>query len=219
MNICSASRNIWTLIVAAILLVTLALAPRAKADDIDPDADVPDASTLPESSPPDQVLEIPQQCDQDAVAALCDRTPTTADSDDDSSTPVAASDPDETDPAADPSINTADVGTLSDYTNQNAAIEASAAGTMSVPVGFYPPVLAPAPVVVSSGALAPGPGAYSQWAGGPGTYQQWAHGPGMYRMPNFGPGYIPRMPMGYHASLGHFGPRPFSFGGGHFGRR
>jgi hypothetical protein len=185
------------LIVAGILLAMLTRVPRAMADDIDPDADVPDASTLPDFSPPDQVLEIPQQCDQDAVAMLCDRSPE----------PATSSDAD-ADSSQDPSIDTADVGTLSDYTNQNAALEASAAGTMNVPAGFYPPVLAPGPVIVSSFG-----------AGGPGTYQQWASGPGFYRSMVPGPGYIQPMPLGYRPALGNFGAQPFGMGGGHFGRR
>ena len=189
------------LIVVVICLATLCLVHRAIAEDIDPDADVPDASTL-DSSPPDQVLEIPQQCDKDAVAALCDRTPDTAMS---------------SDPAVDLPVDAADVGSLSDYTNQNAAIEASAAGTMNVPVGFYPPLLAPGPVIVSSGAG--GPGAYQQWAGGPGSYQQWASGPGTYRSFVPSPGYIQPMPLGYRPGFANFGAHPFSMGGGHFGRR
>ncbi|HVN28662.1 MAG TPA: hypothetical protein VMT64_09265, partial [Candidatus Binataceae bacterium] len=131
-------RSAWMLIVAAILLAMITVAHRAMADDINPDADVPDASTLPDTSPPDQVLEIPQQCDQDAVAALCDRTPDTAMS----SATATPSDPD-----MNSSIDTADVGTLDDYTNQNAAIEASAVGTMNVPVGFYAAPLAPGPII------------------------------------------------------------------------
>jgi hypothetical protein len=189
------------LIVAGIFLATLSLAHRAIADDINPDADVPDASTL-DSAPPDQVLEIPQQCDQDAVAMLCDRTPDTATS---------------SDPDADLPVDAADVGSLSDYTNQNAALEASAAGTMNVPVGFYPAVIAPGPVIVSSGAV--GPGAYPQWAAGPGSYQQWARGPGTYRSFAPGPGYIQPMPLGYRPGFANFGAHPFSMGGGHFGRR
>ena len=62
------------LVVLAMLMAMLASAPRAIADDINPDADVPDFSTLADTAPPNQVLEIPQQCDQDAVAVLCDRS-------------------------------------------------------------------------------------------------------------------------------------------------
>jgi hypothetical protein len=193
------------LFVVAILLAILTRAPKAIADDIDPDADVPDASTL-DSSPPDQVLEIPQQCDQDAVAALCDRTPDTA----------AAAEATPADSDADVPVDAADVGSLADYTNQNSAIETSAPGTMNVPVGFYPPLLSPGPVIVSSGAFATGPGVYPQWVGGPGTYQPWTRGPGAYTPHPIGPAYIPS--MGFHPSFGGFGVHPFA-GGGHFGRR
>jgi hypothetical protein len=193
------------LFVVAILLAILTRAPKAIADDIDPDADVPDASTL-DSSPPDQVLEIPQQCDQDAVAALCDRTPDTA----------TAAEATPTDSDADVPVDAADVGSVADYTNQNSAIETSAPGTMNVPVGFYPPLLSPGPVIVSSGAFATGPGVYPQWVGGPGTYQPWTRGPGAYTPHPIGPAYIPS--MGFHPSFGGFGVHPFA-GGGHFGRR
>jgi hypothetical protein len=200
-------RSAWMFLVVAILLAMLTHAPKAIADDIDPDADVPDASTM-DPTPPDQVLEIPQQCDQDAVAMLCDRTPDAA-----AAAAVTPSDADADDPTDD-----ADVGSLDDYTNQNAAIETSAPGTMSVPVGFYPPLLAPGPVIVSSGALATGPGAYPQWASGPGTYQPWTRGPGAYVPHPIGPAYIPAMPLGFHPGFGGFGVHPFA-GGGHFGRR
>src|SRR5260221_13819380 len=53
-----------------ILLAMLTVASRAIADDINPDADIPDASTL-DSTPANPVLELPQQCDEDSVAMLC----------------------------------------------------------------------------------------------------------------------------------------------------
>jgi hypothetical protein len=188
------SRGGWSgvrLVVLATLMATLASAPRAVADDINPDADVPDFSTLADSTPPNQVLEIPQQCDQDAVAVLCDR----------SADASMASGGDE-DLANDPNL-----GSVYDYANQNITNEASAAGTMNVPM-YAPGYLMPAPMILS---LRPfGPGAYQQWAGGPGAYQQMAPGPG----------YIQPPPLGYRPNGGGFGPRRFGgFGGGHFGRR
>ncbi len=181
------------LVVLAMLMAMLASAPRAIADDINPDADVPDFSTLADSTLPNQVLEIPQQCDQDAVAVLCDR----------SADASMASGGDEN-LANDPNL-----GSVYDYANQNITNEASAAGTMNVPM-YAPGYLMPAPMILS---LRPfGPGAYQQWAGGPGAYQQMAPGPG----------YIQPPPLGYrpYGLGGGFGPRRFvGFGGGRFGRR
>jgi len=193
-------RGAWKLITAAVVLAMLAVAPRAIADDINPDADVPDLGTLTDSSPPNQVLEIPQHCDQDAVAVLCDRSTDSAmSSDSDANLP-----------------NDADVGSISDYNNQNIATEMSGAGTMNVPVGLYPPtILAPAPVIVSSGVR--GPGSYQQWARGPGSYQSMTMGPAM----TMGPGYIQPMPLGYRPGLGaNFGALRFSpMNAARFGRR
>jgi hypothetical protein len=189
---------------ALALMAILSVASGAGAENIDPDADIPDYGAIADSSPPNQVLEIPQQCDQDAVAALCDRSADT----------TATSDPDaDADLPAD-----ADVGSLSDYANESIGPEMSAPGTMNVPVGLYAPaVLAPAPFVVSSGPG--GPGYYQQWANGPGAYQQWTRGPGIYRPMGMAPSYIPPMPLGYRPGFG-FGAHPFSgMGGGHFGRR
>src|SRR5271168_112297 len=70
MNIYSA----WKLLLLTFITMMLAIAPRAIADDIDPDADVPDISTLSDPTQVNPVLEIPQQCDQDSVAVLCDRS-------------------------------------------------------------------------------------------------------------------------------------------------
>src|SRR5271166_2943372 len=62
------------LVLFVTLMAMLASAPRAIGDDINPDADIPDSSTIADSSPPNQTLEIPQQCDQASVAVLCDRS-------------------------------------------------------------------------------------------------------------------------------------------------
>jgi hypothetical protein len=222
-------RNVWKLAFVAMLTGSLVSAPRAIADDINPDADVPDSSTLADSSPPNQVLEIPQQCDQASVAVLCDRS-----SDDSSPSPGASADAanggasDSNDLANNP-----DPGSVYDYANQNITNEASAAGTMNVPMGVYVPgypVLSSAPRIVSSGPIGPGsyrqwaggPGSYQQWAGGPGSYQQWAAGPGSYQQMAPGPGYVQPLPLGYrsYGLGGGFGPRLFGgVGEGHFGRR
>src|SRR5215468_1063243 len=66
------SRIIFLAIFFTTLLAMLPPAPRAFADDINPDADIPDASTL-DSTPANPVLEIPQQCDQDSVAMICNK--------------------------------------------------------------------------------------------------------------------------------------------------
>lgn len=209
MNIRTASK----LVLLAMLIATLASAPIAIADDINPDADVPDSSAVADSSPPNQVLEIPQQCDQASVARLCDRS-----SDDGSLAPDASADA--PDGGSSALANNPDLGSVYDYANQNVTTEASAAGTMNVPLGVYVPgypVLSPAPRIVSSG-----PGSYQQWAGGPGSYQQWAGGPGSYQQMAPGPGYVQPLPLGFspYGLGGGFGPRPFGgIGGGHFGRR
>ncbi len=203
------------LVLLAMLLAMLVSAPRAIADDIDPDADVPDSSTLGDSTPPNQVLEIPQQCDQASVAVLCDRS---SDDSSVSSDESANTSDDGASNSSDLANNNPDLGSVYDYANQNITTEASAAGTMNVPVGIYAPrypVLSPAPIVVPSG-----PGSYQQWAGGPGSYQQWAGGPGSYQQMVPGPGYIQPMPLGYrpYGVGGGFGPRPLGMSGG-FGRR
>lgn len=212
-------RTEWSgvrLVVLATLLAMLASAPRAIADDIDPDADVPDSSTLGDSTPPNQVLEIPQQCDQASVAVLCDRS---SDDSSVSSDESANTSDDGASDSSDVANNNPDLGSVYDYANQNITNEASAAGTMNVPVGIYAPgypVLSPAPRVVSSG-----PGYYQQWAGGPGSYQQWVGGPGSYQQMAPGPGYIQPLPLGYHpyGLGGGFAPRPFGGMSGGFGRR
>jgi hypothetical protein len=202
----------WKLILLAIFVAMLTGAPRAIADDINPDADVPDISAT-DPTPANPVLEIPQQCDSDSVAVLCDRSA------EDNSSPIdataAAPDPD-TSGANDVASNP-DVGSVYDYANQNITNEASAMGTMSVPLGLgvsgYP-VSSPGPVVVSSS-----PSGYQQWASGPGSYQQWAGGPGSYRQWVPGPGYIAPMPLGYHPFGGGGGFAPHMMGGfrGRFG--
>jgi|ERR1700722_7466177 hypothetical protein len=203
MNISTAGK----LIFLALLTAILAGAPCAIADDINPDADVPDISSMSDPAPANPVLEIPQQCDQDSVAVLCDRS-----AEDNSSSAVndayaAAPAPDADDSSE--LANNPNVGSVYDYANQNITSEASAAGTMNVPMGGYAPgyaVLSPGPTIVS-GQEYRGPGSYQQWAGGPGSYQQWAPGPG----------YIAPAPMGYHpyGLGGSFGGHAFF--GGHFG--
>ncbi len=220
----------WKLILLAMFVAMLTGAPRAIADDINPDADVPDISTT-DATPANPVLEIPQQCDSDSVAVLCDR------SSDDSSPPIdatAAAPAPDTSGSNDVASNP-DVGSVYDYANQNITNEASAMGTMNVPLGVAAPgypVLSPGPVVVSSepAVVSSGPGAYQQWAAGPGSYQQWAPGPGSYQQwtpgPGSyqsivpGPGYIAPMPLGYRPYGAGGGFAPHMMGGfrGHFGR-
>jgi hypothetical protein len=212
------SSNPWKLIIFAMLVAILTTAPLAIADDIDPDADIPDISTMTDTTPVNPVLEIPQQCDQDSVAVLCDRS---ADDSSPSADADAAAPNADADDSGDVASNPSDVGSVYDYANQNITNEASAMGTTSVPLGVAVPgypVLSPGPVVVSSAPLM-GPGSYPQWTGGPGAYQQWVGGPGSYRSLVPGPGYIAPRPFGYHpfGVGGGFGMR--SFAGGHFGRR
>lgn len=210
MNIRTASK----LVFIAMLTASLGIAPRAIAHDPDTsDTDLPDASTLADSEPANQVLEIPQQCDQASVAVLCDRSSSDG-SPSDLNANASTQPPDE---AANDSSNLPsdpNVGSVYDYANQNITSEASAAGTMNVPVGIYAPgypVLSPAPAIVSSEPM--GEGSYQQWAGGPGSYQQFTPGPG----------YIAPPPLGYrpYGFGGGFSPPAFGggFGGGHFGRR
>jgi hypothetical protein len=204
------------LVLLAVFLAMLAYAPRAIADDIDPDADIPDSSTLADPSPSDQVLEIPQQCDQDAVASLCDRSSESPASSDADLSSVDAPNPDTN--ASSDVANNPDLGSVYDYANQNITNETSAAGTTNVPIGGYFPgytTMSPSPTIVSSG-----PGSYQQWASGPGSYPQWARGPGSYQQMAPGPGYVQPLPLGYHpyGLGGSFGARPFG-GGGHFGHR
>ena len=214
------NRNAWKLVFVAVLTAILASAPRVIADDINPDADVPDISTLTDSTPANPVLEIPQQCDQDSVAVLCDRSADYSSPSSDLNAAAPNVDPNDSSALA----NNPDLGSVYDYANQNITNEASVTGTMNVPVGVYVrgyPVLSPAPTIVSSG-LPNGPGSYQQWAGGPGSYQQWARGPGSYQQMAPGPGYIAPPPLGYrpYGLGGGFGPRHLGgIGGGHFGHR
>jgi hypothetical protein len=200
---CEAGRWSARIILVALLIAMLTMAPKARADG---DDDGSDTDAVAESSPPDssstdpsmanQVLEIPQQCDQDAVASLCDR----------STDASIAADEDES------LANEPDPGSLYDYANQNIINDASSTGTTNLPVGVFAPEymrLSPAPNVVSPQLI--GPGAYQQWASGPGTYQQFAPDPG----------FIAPMPLGYHPYFGpSFAPHPFhSFSAARFGRR
>jgi hypothetical protein len=190
------------MILLLLMVAILTMAPKARAEDgddtdIDTDAVSESVSAPSDSSMANQVLEIPQQCDQDAVAVLCDRSANAAiGADEDES---VASEP--------------DTGSVYDYANQNIIGEASSSGTTNLPAGILVPeypALSPPPVVVSSHVE--GPGSYQQWASGPGTYQQFAPAPG----------FVAPMPLGYrsYGLGGSFGPGPFhSFGGGRFGRR
>jgi hypothetical protein len=198
----------WKLLLLTLITAMLAIAPRAVADDINPDADVPDISTLSDPAQVNPVLEIPQQCDQDSVAVLCDRS-----ADDSSAAPDANADADATNVDANDAnavANNPDVGSVYDYANQNITNDASAMGTTSVPLGAgvvgYP-ALAPAPVVVSSVPI------------GPGSYPQWVPGPGAYRNPVPGPGFLAPMPFSRPRSFGGGFAMHSFFGGGHFGRR
>jgi hypothetical protein len=195
----------WNLFVLAVLTAAIVYAPMALADDINPDADIPDISTLSDS-PENQVLEIPQECDQDMGALPCNRS-----LDDRSATSDAYADPPndrESDLA-----NSPDVGADYDYANQNYTDESLTAGTTAVPTGIYAPgypALSPAPIMVSPNLV------------GPGSYQQWVSGPGTFQQPVPGPGYISPQPPGYrpYGFASGFGRPPFSsFGGGHFGHR
>ncbi len=186
------------LILLSFFALMLAISSTAMADDINPDADVPDISTA-DATPANPVLEIPQQCDQDSVAVLCDRSADGGAAVADATAATSSGDADSSNQVA----SNPDLGSVYDYANQNITSEASATGTMNVPLGVgvmgYP-ALAPAPVVVSSGPNPyVGPGAYQQWVSGPGTWQP--------RMP--GPGFLSYHPFGMSGG----------FGGGHFGRR
>ena len=192
-------RGVWKLAILAMLSAIVARAPTAIADDIDPDADVPDISTLTDPAPTNQVLEVPQQCGPESVAVPCNRSVDDGSSSSDAY--VNAPNGDSSDFANNP-----DAGSVYDYANQNTANDASA-GAMGVPTYLYVPGytgLSPAPTIVQS---SPGPGAYQQWATGPGTYQQ---------------RYIAPQPLGYrpYGLVGGFGrPAYTSIGGNHFGRR
>ena len=199
-NPCKLVSSVMLFALSMMLLAMLAPAPGANADSIDPDADVPDLGAS-DPTPANPVLEIPQQCDQDSVAMLCDRSSTDATS---SATADATGDPSSAGNAndsVDVSSNS-DVGTVYDYANQNITGEGSAMGTTLVPFGAYTPgyrVLAPAPMIVSAG---------------PGSYQQWAGGPGAWHSMTPGPGYIAPMPLGYRPSgLGGSFGSPMMLGG------
>ena len=212
-----------SIVLLAIFLAMLTMASRAIADDINPDADIPDASTL-DSTPANPVLELPQQCDEDSVAMLCNKSSSDATSSD--ATALSGPDGGGSNFASYSSSGNADVGSASDYANQNVANDAMMAGMLNTPNGYNMtgynlngynapngyyvpsyPALAPAP-----GYVAPGPGGYQQWARGPGTYQQMAPGPG----------YIQPMAPAFHpyGMGGSFGSMPLGgMGGGHLGHR
>ena len=193
-------RSVWKLVILAMLSAIVARAPTAIADDIDPDADIPDISTLADPTPTNQVLEVPQQCGPESVAVPCNRSVDDGSSSSDAY--VNAPNGDSIDFANNP-----DAGSVYDYANQNTAIDASA-GAINVPYDAYVPgyaVLSPAPTIVSPSAT--GPGSYQQWAPGPGSFQQ---------------RYVAPQPLGYrpYGLVGGFGrPAYTSIGGNHFGRR
>lgn len=132
----------------------LAASPLTFADDLgSPPPPEPGASA--DWTEVNQVLEIPQQCDKDAVAMLCDRgeaPPAPSD-------PHSAADPDAQSQASaagqeaqDPSADPATYGSIEDYENQYATAEAGS-GALFVPVPVYVPMrptyLVPAPVIVN----------------------------------------------------------------------
>jgi hypothetical protein len=189
--------GISKLVLLAMLIGILAAAPVAIAiaDDLNPDSS--DSAAVTDSSDANQVLEIPQQCDQGTIGNPCDSA--TADgamSSDPSASPDVASYP--------------SAGSLDDYNNQGIDVEAASGGPVYIPVPVLVPnyaYLSPSPTVVSPRPIGPrfyqpmmpATGAYR----GPGAYQSWTRGPGAFQ------------PMTSGAS---FGPRSFGGGPG-FGRR
>jgi len=140
----------------------LAAAPIAIADDYSLDSSDPVA----DSSDANQVLEIPQQCDPEAIGNPCESeiSPDAETSSDPSAPSDVANDPNS--------------GTLDDYVNQD---EAASAGPVYMPAPEGAPnhvYYSPSPVVVMSGPI--GPGFYQTVVRGPGAYQSWTRGPGFY---------------------------------------
>src|SRR5579872_839551 len=202
-GVLDSQRHRYARMILLLLLVAIfAIAPKTRAQDsdhadIDTDAVSESVAAPTDSSMANQVLEIPQQCDQDAVAVLCDRSTDAA---------IAADEEDSV--ASEP-----DAGSVYDYANQNIIGEASSTGTTNLPAGVLVPEYT---------ALSRGPVVLSSHTDGPGSYQQWASGPGSYPQFAPGPGFIAPMPLGYHpyGLRPSFGPRAFhSFSAGHFGRR
>ena len=197
----------WNLFLIVILTAMIVYACTALADDINPDADVPDISTLTDSKPDSQVLEIPQQCDQNSGAIPCNRNVSDSPSSLDDAYANAGND------GASDLVDNPEVGSVYDYSNQNYTNEALAEGAVNVPMGVYAPGypgLSPAPTIVSSSPV--GPGSYQQWASGPGTFQQTVRGPGFISAQQLG-----YRPYGFASSFGR--PSFGNFGGGRFGRR
>lgn len=121
MKTCCSAKSIFALVLIAAL--SLGSVARAEEDS--------EPGLAPGSESMDQVLEIPQQCDKDAVAVLCDRGETGADSADQQAqqqdqSPAAAPGPGEV------------VGSLDDYQNQQETIDPTA--VYYVPVPVYVPV-------------------------------------------------------------------------------
>jgi hypothetical protein len=136
---------------ALFLAATMAAAPLALADDLgSPPPLEPGASA--DWTEVNQVLEIPQQCDKDAVAMLCDRGEAVPAPDD----PFAAADPNAQSPAdaqaAQDAAQAGNYGSIEDYENQYATAE-TANGALFVPAPVYVPMrpmyLSPPPVVIN----------------------------------------------------------------------
>ncbi len=185
MNLGSIRNVVFVAMVAGFMLAT----PIAIANDLRPA--VPDDESVSESSEANQVLEIPQQCGDETD------TPCTADStDDDASTPdqplAAVPDSSTDDPGNDGSSGP-EVGSVDEYVNQDAPVQAASSAPIWVAVPRNTE-LSPAPMIVTPRPM------------GPGFYQQWTTGPGFIQQPIRGPGFIQ--------------PMPFAFGGMRsFGRR
>lgn len=157
MKLLGTAQTLSMLFLAAIL----AASPLTFADDLgSPPPPEPGASA--DWTEVNQVLEIPQQCDKDAVAMLCDRGESPAAQGDalsamdpDAQSQASATGQGAQDPAADPGT----YGSIEDYENQYATAEAGS-GALYVPVPVYVPIrpmyLMPAPVIVNR-APAPGP--------------------------------------------------------------
>ena len=186
------------------MVTFLALAPIAHADEAIAESD-PTASA--EASASNQVLEIPQQCDKDAVASLCDRAASDANASspaDPSNATTAESNATPTDPSQAGPPQNSDVGSIDDYQNQNVPMEASGGPVyVAVPEYVYVPsytYVNPGPVIISNRSMGASP--YVQPA--PLGFQ-----PGGFRPGGFG-----GFPHPFGGGVGT------EFGGGHFaGRR
>lgn len=148
---------------AAIVAGILVAASCARADDLT--APAPGASS--DFNDVNQVLEIPQQCDKDAVAVLCDRGESDSTPQNDASAQPPTDSGSVEDGSAPPSAETsadnanAVYGSIDDYQHQYETAESSAAA-IYLPAPVYVPMaprytfLAPAPYVIGS-PIARGP--------------------------------------------------------------